>query len=191
MIIQSSDAITVTQHERHGVLNHRHLQCLLIHLSRVYKMSKIPVTGPPWGEFTADPWILSQGANNAKNVSMLWRHHDICRKLGPMLLGDAYMRWTTGSTFNIWGNAMLPIRCQAISHTNIYCLNQCWLITSWAPHNDQQILPLFTSWWRHQFRTFSALLALCVGNSPVNSPQKASDAELWCFLWSAFELMAE
>ena len=36
-------------------------------------------------------------------------------------------------------------------------------------------------WWRHQMETFSALLAICVGNSPVT---KASDAELWCFLWS-------
>ena len=26
--------------------------------------------------------------------------------------------------------------------------------------------------WRHQMETFSALLALCAGNSPVNSPQK-------------------
>ena len=28
------------------------------------------------------------------------------------------------------------------------------------------------SWWRHQMETFSALLALCEGNSPVNSPHK-------------------
>ena len=35
------------------------------------------------------------------------------------------------------------------------------------------------SWWRHQMETFSALLALCEGNPPV------TDAELWCFLWSA------
>ena len=30
------------------------------------------------------------------------------------------------------------------------------------------------SWWRHQMKTFSALLALCAGNSPVpvNSPHK-------------------
>ena len=29
-------------------------------------------------------------------------------------------------------------------------------------------------WWRHQMETFSALLAICAGNSPVpvNSPQK-------------------
>ena len=31
-----------------------------------------------------------------------------------------------------------------------------------------------SSWWRHQMETFSALLALCAGNSPVlvNSPRK-------------------
>ena len=33
-------------------------------------------------------------------------------------------------------------------------------------------------WWRHQMETFSALLALCAGNSPgpVNSPHKGQ----WC-----------
>ena len=43
--------------------------------------------------------------------------------------------------------------------------------------------------WHHQMETFSALLALCVGNSPVTgeSLTKASDAELWCFLWSVPE----
>ena len=32
----------------------------------------------------------------------------------------------------------------------------------------------FVAWWRHQMETFSALLAICVGNSPVpvNSPHK-------------------
>ena len=32
----------------------------------------------------------------------------------------------------------------------------------------------FGTWWRHQMETFSALLALCAGNSPVpvNSPHK-------------------
>ena len=28
------------------------------------------------------------------------------------------------------------------------------------------------AWWRHQMETFSALLVLCAGNSPVNSPLK-------------------
>ena len=40
------------------------------------------------------------------------------------------------------------------------------------------------TWWRHQMETFSALLALCVWNSPIPLT-KASDAELRCFLWAA------
>ena len=41
-------------------------------------------------------------------------------------------------------------------------------------------------WWRHQMKTFSALLAICAGNSPVPGEFPAqSDAELWCFLRSA------
>ena len=42
--------------------------------------------------------------------------------------------------------------------------------------------------------TFSALLALCEGNLPVNRwipLTKVSDAELWCFLWSVPEQTAE
>ena len=41
--------------------------------------------------------------------------------------------------------------------------------------------------------TFFALLAFCAGNSPVIGEfpaQKASDAELWCFLWFAPEQTA-
>ena len=41
-----------------------------------------------------------------------------------------------------------------------------------------------------QMETFSALLAICAGNSPVTGEfptQRASNAELWCFLWSVSE----
>ena len=31
-------------------------------------------------------------------------------------------------------------------------------------HHDMYV---FLSWWRHQMETFSALLAICAGNSPV------------------------
>ena len=37
------------------------------------------------------------------------------------------------------------------------------------------------AWWHHEMETFSALLALCAGNS------KVSDMELWYFLWSVLE----
>ena len=37
------------------------------------------------------------------------------------------------------------------------------------------------AWWRHQMETFSALLALCVGNSPVNFPHKGQWREALVF----------
>ena len=46
-------------------------------------------------------------------------------------------------------------------------------MTSWVP---SIVTPAKNtkSWWRHQMETFSALLVLCAGNSPVpvNSPHK-------------------
>ena len=58
------------------------------------------------------------------------------------------------------------------------------------PHLRHQACPhvMYFAWWRHQMETFFALLAFCAGNSPVTGEfptKKASDAELWCFLWSA------
>ena len=40
------------------------------------------------------------------------------------------------------------------------------------------------AWWRHPMETFSALLTLCNRWIPITT---ASDAELWCPLWSAPE----
>ena len=47
-------------------------------------------------------------------------------------------------------------------------------------------------WWRHQMETFSALLAICVGNSPVTGefPSQRPVTRSWCFLWSAPEQTA-
>ena len=43
------------------------------------------------------------------------------------------------------------------------------------------------SWWRHQMETFSALLAICAGNSPVpmNSPHKGQwrGALMFSLIW--------
>ena len=41
--------------------------------------------------------------------------------------------------------------------------NAVSVLMSSRPHNLQMII----TWWRHQMETFSALLALCAGNSPV------------------------
>ena len=39
---------------------------------------KSPRHWPLWGECTGDWWIPWQRASNAENVSIWWRHHDIC-----------------------------------------------------------------------------------------------------------------
>ena len=70
-----------------------------------------------------------------------------------------------------------------------------------------QVMAYHLAWWHHQMKKKSVLLALCAGKSihrwippppPPPPPHhhhhhhhhthtKASDAELWCFLWSAPE----
>ena len=57
-------------------------------------------------------------------------------------------------------------------------------------------LLLKRGWWRHSCldETFSSSLALCEGNPLVTGgfpPTKASDAEIWCFLWSVAEQTVE
>ena len=48
-----------------------------------------------------------------------------------------------------------------------------WIIKQYILINDRKPYVLLTevptvAWWRHQMETFSALLALCAGNSPVS-----------------------
>ena len=74
----------------------------------------------------------------------------------------------------IWYNT-----CYAGFYCNLLC---CGCIIRWC-----RLLELRTISWRHQMETFSALLAICAGNSPVTGEfpaQMASDADLWCHLWS-------
>ena len=51
---------------------------------------------------------------------------------------------------------------------NCYKVSQC-IVTSYTAHMGQSWSTPQISWiwWRHQMETFSALLALCAGNSPV------------------------
>ena len=47
---------------------------------------------------------------------------------------------------------------------NLHALNTDYIF--WK-RECQMIHPCVKSWWRHQMETFSALLAICAGNSPV------------------------
>ena len=52
-------------------------------------------------------------------------------------------------------------------HHNYIVINPGIAENSNAILQFQPRLVLFFSWWRHQMETFSALLTLCAGNSPV------------------------
>ena len=52
-----------------------------------------------------------------------------------------------------------------------------------GPHASkrQQSIITVKSWWRHQMETFSALLAICAGNSPVPGEVPAQRPVTRCF----------
>ena len=71
--------------------------------------------------------------------------------------------------------------CNYYNHHNDLCVSISVFIVIIIIHqqklvkrNDCQREKM--SWWCHEMETFSALLAFCVGNSPVNSPHKGQ----WC-----------
>ena len=58
-------------------------------------------------------------------------------------------------------------------HRTTNVLHKSWAM--WIPTNFRSAIikcwyhSMKSSWWRHQMETFSALLAICAGNSPVPS----------------------
>ena len=74
----SACIITVMPHQRYGVSEYRHLDFFFNGLSDLhYKLSKLRVTGPLWGESTGHRWIPSRRATYAETVSMLWCLHAV------------------------------------------------------------------------------------------------------------------
>ena len=111
--------------------------------------------------------------------------------------------WVNGSIGSIWtGTPVAIINFSWIfqEFTRDVATITCWLLRGMSsPHK-------LATWWHHQMETFAALLAPCEGNPPVTggfpsqrpvtrsfsvSLTKASDAELWCFLWSAPERLSK
>ena len=47
------------------------------------------------------------------------------------------------------------------------CSGTAWTVGELDRGCRQRVVGIHLSWWRHQIETFSTLLALCAGNSPV------------------------
>ena len=74
----------------------------------------------------------------------------------------------------------------------LYCPGMIVLTRETLPHENYGAWyhDTLISWWRHQMKTFSRVTGHLCGEftGPRWIPRtKASDAELWCFLWSAPE----
>ena len=73
-------------------------------------------------------------------------------------------------------------------YLSFFISRSTWFIASPGCINISNIASTFleTTWWRHQMETFSELLAICAGNSPVNSPPKGQWR--WAVMFSLIPL---
>ena len=85
-----------------------------------------------------------------------------------------------GNTYMLKCTWSLLVRVKTFTRANVESLS-----SGPSEANFSQIITEIP-WWRHQMETFSALLALCVGNSPVpvNSPHKGQwrGALMFCLI---------
>ena len=76
-------------------------------------------------------------------------------------------------------NGTQPVLCRGDRYNKVVHnqLHIVWWLMKFMIYTSTKVCSTIFTWWRHQMEAFSASLAL--------SLTKASDAELWCFLWSA------
>ena len=90
-----------------------------------------------------------------------WRVNHVIRHVNSLWPSDAIWHWT------YWSTLVRVMACclTAPSHYP----NQRWLISElrWKSHEGNSRWYLSHPWWRHQMETFSALLTICAGISPV------------------------
>ena len=124
---------------------------------------KAPRHWPLCGEFTGTGEIPAQRASYAENVSIWWRHHVLISAMGPWRL----VNWIQYFIIEF-----------SLPHCIIFCavtsreICQSYLripenvgqyrFSRWYDYWSGYTL---TSWWLHQMESFSALLAICAGNS--------------------------
>ena len=128
-------------------------------LVQMKKNIKAPCHWPLCGEFTGIGEFPAQMASNMKNVSIWWRHHET----DDMPLSDQIMTQVTD--ISMYHSAFM----------------------GWNVIYNKSAMGLFVHYtWCHlmtlyQMETFSALLALCAGNSPLTSEFPAQRPVTWSF----------
>ena len=126
--------------------------------------------------------------------------HDICHWILPIIEENIdmqllFIEWLTLLTY-IYVTALchkaqtfeMTVDFDLFSPFEQYCLiseNLLKIINSWSDFEEN----MSNSWWRHQMKTCPRYWPFVRGinRSLWILRTKASDAELWCFLWSAPE----
>ena len=143
----------------------RLLNCLFRYRSK--KTSKLRVPGlfaensPGTGEFSA------QKASDAEKVFIWWRHHVICKST-PCAI------WSKGCTQDFRDKSLAYYFIRWKQHVYSYCFVTSG--TNWNDHDDVINGNIF--------RVTGHLCGEFTGDRWIPRT-KASDAELWRFLWSA------
>ena len=138
-----------------GIWNHQPHHCLLNRLfgRRSKKTSKLCVTGLCVGNSPGTCEFPAQMASKAENVSIWWCHH-----------GNAFLQMMI---LNLRFSTIIDCLCHCIltklsttlaekAHKSAVCIIRCRVLPKSFAH----------TWCHHQMETFSALLAICEGNSP-------------------------
>ena len=114
-------------------------------------MAHICITRPQWVKLLVRNKQTSYACCRTSTIA---RSVMIYLRRGPIYTGPIFE--------GLWRYA-IPQR--AYSSEGVYEFKP-WPLAKWFSSNGLHIV-ISNSWWRHQKETFSALLALCAGNSPV------------------------
>ena len=93
---------------------------------------------------------------------MTWCREATSQMLPKSILTKLYGVNRTNKINMLKSNHWNPFEDRVHVEFIFWCLIFKWVAETWLPGGV-----LWLPWWRHQMETFSALLALCEGNSPV------------------------
>ena len=122
------------------------------------------VTSPLWGEFT--------GHRRIPRKRPMTRSFDVFfdLRLHKRLNKQSRHWWSETSSCSLWRNCnVIASNSQEIRITmrDILSTSMNFKVGSCIHCGPYHKCLTLITWWRHQMETFSALLAICAGNSPV------------------------
>ena len=102
--------------------------------------------------------LLPNGTKPSSEPVVIFIPVDLaCQIMSSISLRNHCIGVTLAMTSQIIDNAIVCSTAWSLP-----CNQATWQLCCFAPCSM-----IFETWWRHQMETFSALLALCAGNSPV------------------------